>query len=83
MTYKAVGRSIINYTAPVWSTNLRDSNYRNIHYTQNDALKIVTGCHKMSNVDHLHAETTMLKVKEHSEQLTPQYLVRSLEPGNP
>ena len=34
MTYKAVGRSIINYAAPVWSTNLRDTNYRNIPYTQ-------------------------------------------------
>ena len=33
MTYKAVGISIINYAAPVWSTNLRDTNYRNIHYT--------------------------------------------------
>ena len=30
MTYKAVGRSIINYAAPVWSANLRDTNYRNI-----------------------------------------------------
>ena len=34
MTYKAVGRSIIIYAAPVWSTNLRDTNYRNIQYTQ-------------------------------------------------
>ena len=56
MTYKAVGRSIINYAAPVWSTNLRDTNYRNIQYTQNDALRITTGCHKMSSVDHLHVE---------------------------
>ena len=42
MTYKAVGRSIINYAAPVWSTNLRDTNYRNIQYTQNEALRIST-----------------------------------------
>ena len=35
MTYKAVGRSIINYTAPVWSPNLHDSNYRKIQCTQN------------------------------------------------
>ena len=48
MTYKAVGRSIINYDAPVWSTNLRDTNYRNIKYTQNEALRISTECHKMS-----------------------------------
>ena len=35
MTYKAVGRSIINYAAPVWSPNLHDTNYRKIQYTQN------------------------------------------------
>ena len=56
MTYKTVGRFIINYAAPVWSTNLRDTNYRHIHYTQNEALNIVTGCHKMSSVDHLHVD---------------------------
>ena len=28
MTYKAVGRSIINYAAPVWSPNLHDTNYK-------------------------------------------------------
>ena len=82
MTYKAVGRSIINYAAPVWSTNLSDTNYRNIQYTQNEALRISTGCHKMSSVDHLHAEANMLKVKEHSELLSAQYLARCLEPEN-
>ena len=70
MTYKAVGRSIINYAAPVWSTNLRDTNYRNIQYTQNEALRIATGCHKMSSVDHLHVKAKMLKVREHSELLS-------------
>ena len=82
MTYNAVGRSIINYAAPVWSTNLRDTNYRNIQYTQNEDLRIATGCHKMSSVDHLHVEAKMLKVREHSELLSAQYLARCLEPGN-
>ena len=82
MTYKAVGRSIINYAAPVWSTNLCDTNYRNIQYTQNEAMRIATGCHKMSSVDHLHVEANMLKVREHSELLSAQYLARCLEPGN-
>ena len=53
MTYKPVGRSIINYGAPVWITNLRDINYRHIQFTQNEALRIATGCHKMSSVDHM------------------------------
>ena len=61
MTYKAVGRSIINYSAPVWSPNLHDTNY---------------------SIDHLHTEAEMLKVREHSELLSAQYLARCLEPGN-
>ena len=82
MTYKAVGGSIINYAAPVWSPNLHDTNYSKIQYTQNEALRIATGCHKMSSIDHLHTEAEMLKVKEHSELLSAQYLARCLEPGN-
>ena len=76
MTYKAVVRSIINYAAPVWGPNLHDANYRKIQYTQNEALRIATGCHKMSSIDHLHTEAEMLKVKEHSELLSAQYLAR-------
>ena len=76
MTYKAVGRSIVNYAAPVWSTNLRNTNYRNIQYTKYEALRISTGCHKMTSVDHLHAEANMLKVKAHSELLSAKYLAR-------
>ena len=69
MTYKPMGRSIINYATPVWSPNLRDTNNRSIHYAQNEALRITTGCHKMSSIDHLHTEATILKVREHSELL--------------
>ena len=79
MTYKAVGKSITNYAAPVWSPNLHDTNYIK---TQNEALRIATGCHKMSSIDYLHTEAEMLKVKEHSELLSAQYLARCLEPGN-
>ena len=44
ITYKAVRRAIINYAALVWSTNLRDTNYKNFQYTQNEALRIATRC---------------------------------------
>ena len=36
----------------------------------------------MSSVDNLHAEANILKVKEHSELLSAQYLARSMEPEN-
>ena len=64
MTYKAMGLTIINYAAPVLSPNLRDTNYRSIEYAQNEALRIATRCQKMSSIDHLRTETTMLKVEK-------------------
>ena len=36
----------------------------------------------MSSIDHIHTEAEMLKVREHSELLSAQHLVRCLEPGN-
>ena len=36
----------------------------------------------MSSINHLHVEAKMLKVREHSELLSAQYLGRCLEPGN-
>ena len=35
-------------------------NYWNLLYTKNEALRIATGCHKMSSVAHLHVEAEML-----------------------
>ena len=51
MTYKAVGRSIADYAAPVWSTN---ASVEKIQVAQNEALRISTGAHKMSSIDHLY-----------------------------
>ena len=62
LTYKALGRSIANYAAPVWSTNASDTSLEKIQHTQNEALRIITGSHKMSSIDHLHSETKMLLV---------------------
>ena len=84
MTYRQLGdRS----STMMYLVGVRDTNYRNIQYTQNEALRIATGCHKMSSVDHLHGEAKMLKVREHSELLSAQYLARCLplqhHKGNP
>ena len=65
ITYKALGRSIPNYAAPVWSINASESNIGKIQRAQNDALRIITGSHKMSSIDHLHSETKMIQVEDH------------------
>ena len=61
---------------------MRHQLQRNIQYTQNEAMRISTACHKMSSVDHIHAEANVMKVREHSELLSTQYLARCLEPEN-
>ena len=82
MTYKAIGRSVANYGAPVWSTNASATSIGKIQIAQNEALRIATGSHKMSSIDHLHNETEMLTVKQHSDLLSAQYLVQCLDPDH-
>ena len=42
MTYKALGRLIPNYAAPVWSINASESNIGKIQHAQNEALRMIT-----------------------------------------
>ena len=82
LTYKALGRSIANYAAPVWSTNASDTSLGKIQRTQNEALRIITGSHKMSSIDQLHSETKMLLVEDHLNILSVQYLEHCLDIEN-
>ena len=82
MTYKALGRSIANYAAPVWSINASETNIGKIQRAQNEALRIITGSHKMSSIDHIHSETKMLRVEDHLNLLSVQYLVQCLDTEN-
>ena len=79
MTYNALGKSIANYAAPVWSTNASDSSSKKMQTAQNAALRTATGAHKMASIEHLHQESITLRVKDHSDMLSAQYLVNGLE----
>ena len=79
MTYKATGRSIDNYTAPVWSNIASNSSIKKIQTTQNEALRIATGCHLMADIDHIRKKAKKLTVKQHSDLLSEQYLVKCLD----
>ena len=37
LTYKAIGRSLINYGSPIWSTIISDSNFAKLQIAQNNA----------------------------------------------
>ena len=79
LTYNALGKSIASYAAPVWSTIASDSSFKMIQTANNAALRTATGAHKMASIDHLHQETFTLRVKDHSDMFSAQYLVNCLE----
>ena len=82
-TYKAIGKSVLSYAAPVWTPSLKKSNIDKLQTAQNSALRIATGCHKMSDPHHLHQEAKVLPVKEHSDMLSAQYLASCYQPNHP
>ena len=82
ITYEALGRTIANYAALVWSTNASESNIGKIQRAQNEALRIITGSHKMSSIDHIYSETEMLQVEDHLNLLSVQYLVQCSDTEN-
>ena len=79
VTYKAIGRSVLNYGAPIWTPSLSKTNWQHLQVQQNSALRTITGCVKMTSIEHLHNEVQMLPVREHSEMLSRQFLVGSYQ----
>ena len=45
-------------------------------------LRIITGSHKTSSIDHIYSETKMLQVEDHLNLLSGQYLVQCMDTEN-
>ena len=82
-TYKAIGQSTLNYCAPIWTPSLSETNWKRLQAAQNSALRTATGCHLMSDIDHLHHETKLMKVRQHCEMLSKQYLLSTQKQDHP
>ena len=81
-TFKSLVGSILTYANPVWFPNTSETSISRLQVIQNSALRIATGCVRMTPIDHLHAETKVLKVDEHLKMLCSQYLATSLQPDH-
>jgi hypothetical protein len=75
MTYTAIRRSVVDYAAPIWAPVASDTAWKSLEAAQNDALRIATGCHSITAVDHLHQEAKVLPVRRHADLLADQYLL--------
>jgi len=76
-------RSLFLYAAPIWFPNTSSSLVQKLQTIQNSALRIVSGCTKMTSIDHLHEETKMPPVQDHLSLICFQYLTKALQPDNP
>jgi hypothetical protein len=75
MSYKAFCRPVLDYGAPIWAPVISGSSWSKLQVAQNEALRIATGCHGMTSIDHLHQESKVLDVRRHAELLADQYLL--------
>ena len=83
LTYKSMIRPFFDYAAPVVFPNFSSTSIEKLQKVQNKCLRLITGCHFNSAIDHLHSETQILPVREHLKLLSSQYLVRALNPNHP
>ena len=70
------------YAALIWFSNTSPSPIHKIQTIQNSALRIATGCVKMTSINYLHEESKMLPVQDHLSLISSQHLVRALQPNN-
>jgi hypothetical protein len=68
--YQLCGTTLVPHHQPNFPNKLQ--------VIQNEALHIITGCHKMSPITHLHAETKVLPVGVPLEMLCSQFLANAL-----
>ena len=51
-----------------------DSSFKKMQTVQNATLRTATGAHKMASIDDLHQKSLTLRIKNHSNILSTQYL---------
>src|SRR5688572_29949465 len=63
-TYKTIIIPVMEFASTVWSPFISDTNLQKLQTTQNNALRIITGCTSDTSTQHLHKEIKILPMKE-------------------
>ena len=74
LVYKQHIRSIMDYASPAWAPVISNTQLNKLQTTQNTALRIILGCTNTTPIEHLHAETKILTVKQHLDMRGTQFL---------
>src|SRR5206468_3189791 len=71
------------YASTVWSPTISDSNLQKLQITQNNALRVITGCTSDTNIEHLHKETKTLPLPNHLKLHASQLRQKAQLPIHP
>ena len=77
--YKALTRSSLLYASPAWSLQLSKTNWDKLERRQNDVLRSITGCTKMTDIHHLRHETRCIAVEAHCKMTAAQFAAKATE----
>ena len=83
ITYKSIGRSTLEYGAPIWTPTISQSSWNKLQIVQNQALRTATGSLAMAGSEHVHQECKMLPVKDHCTMVSKQYLAACHQQNHP
>ena len=83
ITYRAVGRSCMDYASPAWTPIISKTNQQKLQTIQKTALRTTTGAIRLTSIDHLHNECKMLKVAGHHYLLNNQFLAQATQDTHP
>ena len=72
--YKAIGRSVLNYSAPICASTIVNTTWNHLQTRRNIAICTITGYVKKSDINDLHNEGEMMPVKAHREMIAEQFL---------
>jgi hypothetical protein len=85
LTYKAYMKPALGYAGVIWFPVVGPEAgcVKRAQRTQNSAMRVITGNHKMASVDHLLAETELLPVKDHLGLICKQFLANASQVDHP
>lgn len=82
-TYKTFTLPVIEYASTIWSPVISNLNLQKLQSTQNEALRVITGCTSDTNTQHLHTETKTLPLSNHLKLHASQLRQKSQLPSHP
>ena len=82
-TYKTVTRPILEYAGTIYAPIISDNQLTALQVTQNQGLRIATGCTSDTNINHIHDETKILPIEKHLRLHSSQLRQKASHPDHP